>query len=714
MKRFIVRAFWICSILVVLGLSVRLFWQASKLEVGLESLQFQWRDATWGLLFGRRVPIASKKPIDQARLLQAEIEDVLSRHPDDAELAMAAAFLIDEPSPGFEGSYLNPLESVYGDVISSREEERRRQAIMAFEDACHEQCNALAKKATDLEPDNVKWWRIRAILLWRPPTYFGQHELRDENWLEVLKEASEHDPENSLYDYLAADYYFANSAELELDRGAEIYRVKVNDQENFRRALRCVQDGLQKPIFGIGDSAFTAVAEFLADSTIPLTDHGAIVNYRCIFLRQSLLTRGIWEWQRARSQEALSYGDVRSSLSIQFDSVRLVEQASAFGGSEEYDTILIWIETSTMESLSELVRDHKSELTTDEIERITTLDEQARLKRRVVNEVNITIAKENQQQSQNSKRMPFVSTAQSMIEELSPRIIFVALIVGLITTCTCRFLKSNAAPQLGIVGHSLSLISALAITVVLFGLAPAKIISPNVQAWSLTAFVFALPLLLAATITWYWLRRRAFQFGFRSMMYCVLAFSMLFALLALASPTAASLLQLPLDLTIPAIGRQGVSGKLLESVIRPESVWLWASLQWCSYQAQFLTLAIWALITASLLGIKFRLRRSSHAHESLGIRQFSGSWARSFGKANFVLLVVLAISYLAVAPAELRITENEFQNELVFARNPAAYWEDMESKIQDVYQDQTLITKLKDIVEREVAADQQRVSESEN
>ncbi|MCA9106411.1 MAG: hypothetical protein KDA83_13355, partial [Planctomycetales bacterium] len=73
-------------ITVVLLLVVRLFWVVSGTESGWSQLWLQWRNATWGLVAGRYVPVSNRTAKEQGEFWLAETDRILKLHPDDAEL----------------------------------------------------------------------------------------------------------------------------------------------------------------------------------------------------------------------------------------------------------------------------------------------------------------------------------------------------------------------------------------------------------------------------------------------------------------------------------------------------------------------------------------------------------------------------------------------------------------------------------------------------
>ena len=97
-----------------------------------------------------------------------KIERIVADDPKNAELAMSAALVLDAPGTGFVARYLvkpnagNPLH--IGPQVDYDAVER---AVSQFESKCRTPCLAMAAKATILQPKDVRWWRLRALLLFQ-------------------------------------------------------------------------------------------------------------------------------------------------------------------------------------------------------------------------------------------------------------------------------------------------------------------------------------------------------------------------------------------------------------------------------------------------------------------------------------------------------------------------------------------------------------------
>ena len=701
MKRVAKYTFWICTLLVLGGLTCRLLWHASRTETGLETLRLQWRDATWGLVVGKRTPIHSQEPTVQARLWLEEVDRILRREGSDAELTMGAALVLDSPSQEYMSKYMKRIETFPGfGTFPELDKEGLKAAEDAFEAQCKEECLQLAAKATELDPANVEWWRLRALLLWRYSMYSYDDSPRVDNWLEILQEASEHDADNALYDYLAAHFYWESSAEIDFQGSNE--RLVVQDAERFHRGVRHFKQGQKKPYFAIGDAGFSAVAEFLSDTAIPVTDHEKIVNSRLIHIRRSMLLRSVWQWQYFRASEVVT--DVRKALAMQRKNLRLINQFTGVGASTKYDNIAIACRVATTYRMNTLVNEHKESFPAAEIEDVKALEERARLTKKVVEQAAREFAKHRPRRQAGVTFTGSPATVIcALVVGISLSLVVILILVSLLAIGFSRIGNDRDLPKIGVIGHSLSLAAAFISTVVVFGLAPSRIIPPTIQAWVLTILVIVSPIVLVSWIGWTWLGRRAFKFSLRAMLTCVFAFSVLFGIVAVARASAESFAQLPFDLSIPARGWEGLDATSLENALRPLASWLWAVLQWTAYYGQYLTLGVWAVIAAVLLRFKLRKLHTRTGGVPLTFRNFLGVWTRSLGHAFLTLSTLITILYLSFAPAMVAEVEREFQDKMVFARQPSEYWSEVERAVQRVQTNQELIEQLRAAVKTEIA-----------
>jgi hypothetical protein len=127
MKRLVVRTAWVLLLVALAGMTGRLAWRASQTRTGPELVRAQWGDSTVGLVAGRRTPVISRPPVDQAAFWLGEADRVLSAQPDCAELSAGAAVVLDRPMWGFT------CRKIRGSMTSERERRgRSRHRLVLF------------------------------------------------------------------------------------------------------------------------------------------------------------------------------------------------------------------------------------------------------------------------------------------------------------------------------------------------------------------------------------------------------------------------------------------------------------------------------------------------------------------------------------------------------------------------------------------------------
>lgn len=701
MRRWTTLTFWLCLAIAGAGLSCRLLWMAGQTETGLETLSLQWRDATYGLVAGGRIPIHSQEPTRQAEFWLREVDRVLEVHAGNADVTMGAALVLDHPGREYQGRYLESIEAIPGFGVFPRlDQEGIERAEKAFEAQCGQRSVELAEQATTLKPSNVAWWRLRALLLWSSQWSLADSP-RAANWLEILDQCAQHDADNALYDYLAASFYWRSSAELTYS--GEDQQLVVKDQAGFDRGARRFARGQEKPFFEMGDAGFTAVAEFLRHTQTPLTDHEKIVNSRELYTRRSLLLRDVWRWQGSRADEAAAAGDVIASLDMHRQNLHLIDQFTGAGPSTAYSDIAMAIRLGALSQLSTLANEHKDEVLAEELAEIDVLERDARLGIKVIHQTGWILAASKAQPPTNLSFSIFLMAVGALVAGLSPALVVILLLLGLAAVAPARLATSRDLPEAGILTQGLSLATAFVATVVVFGLAPARLIPEVVQAWVLTILVLLTPLALASLIGWSWLRRRAFQFSLRAMLISVFVLCLLFGLISIARQSEAPFTEIPFDLSIPPRGWGGLDAASLKNAMGFQVSWAtWAVLQWTAYHGHYLTLALEAVFAAMLLHFRMRGVNVKPDGPSFTFRDHVAAQSRSLAKASLTLSALVLLIYLALAPSVVAHVEQQFQQQMAFARQPSDHWSDVEKAVQQVKSNPELMDGLRESVNTEM------------
>jgi hypothetical protein len=122
---------------------------------------------------------------------------------------------------------------------------------------------SLAKMATEVEPGQKDWWRLRALLAGNEHNRsFG--ELADPD---AIVQGAAHDPDNALYDYLHA-FNCIEGAYIDLDDRDETVLV---DGKLLMQAWSYWMNAIRKPFLATGIDRAGAAADFIQKRTAPIT-----------------------------------------------------------------------------------------------------------------------------------------------------------------------------------------------------------------------------------------------------------------------------------------------------------------------------------------------------------------------------------------------------------------------------------------------------------
>jgi|GEM_PF-2943101 len=250
------------GVLVLLGL--RLVVAVSSTPAGWRSFRNDWEDQGLRLL-GRTTSIGAETPPVQAQYWLDQISRIPATQTD-PQVALGAAWMLAEPQYGFVKRNIKSNQDLqaWSETIFDTFERSQAEFLAISRAACLEQ----AALATRLAPKNVEFWRQRALLLF-VVSENSERELSTADWLQVLEEGAAHDPENALYDYLAAIQFYQQSAEPVWD---EEYRVtlKITNPRIYAQAEQRLQTGLKKPTLDVGTITYSATLAFLKQTSLPL------------------------------------------------------------------------------------------------------------------------------------------------------------------------------------------------------------------------------------------------------------------------------------------------------------------------------------------------------------------------------------------------------------------------------------------------------------
>ena len=619
MNRCAAFACWICLPLVLIGMACRLLWLASGTETGFTTLRHQWRDATIGWVSDGHAPIYSREPVEQAEFWLGVVDRVMSTHPDSAHLAVGAALVLDGPAPDFAYSYMRMRKVSYlpqtQQMMFGLDDDAYgiQEAEDAFESQCKDRCLELAACATTLDPTDVEWWRLRALLLWRYSLYSFRESARCRNWVEILDECARHDPDNALYDYLATAFYWESSAEL------NNALFVIEDADRFQRGVRCFERGQSKPLFAVGDHGFSALAQFLRNTGLPATEHEPIVNRCAIRWRYLSLLQRVSRWQGLRAAKAAAAGDLSSALAIQRQNTQLLSQFTSASSSAAHNNEALACRLKVTAQLNRLANKHRDLLNAKELAEFNAMEEDARLDQKVIEQA----ARRRDTPQPDWATGIVCRRPTNVLPEVAvgmlPSLAVVFLVIGIAAIGVIRLSKCREVPKLGFIAQSLAFVAASVVTVVAFGLAPSGVINGKTQAWALTFLVITTPIVVSY-VALNVLERRKFRFSLRALLVTMSMLCVLIGLVSVSGPNAKSFTTIPFDLSIPAreVPRMDAISLGLLSPPPHSRRWVsWTVLEWTQYHGQYLTVAIWVGFVAMI--VRFKMQRAQCEGDGISV-----------------------------------------------------------------------------------------------
>ena len=616
---------------------------------------------------------------------------------------MGAAIVLDSPADGYTLRFVKQMNTApWGGMFPDFDNEGIERSEDVFEKQCRNRCLELAAAAANLDPTNVEWWRLYALLLRRCPTYSHDDAPRDPDWLRILGDCAQHDPDNALYDYLASDFYWRAAAAIDFSGAKE--RLVIKDGDKFARGIARFEQGQSKRYFAVGDTGFTAVAEIPSATQIPLTDHERIVNSSGIQLRRDMLLRDVLRWQDARAAERISEDDPRAALKLYRQNLRLIDQYQAVGASTAYDQIAIICRVATTSQIQTIVDTLKGTMSESERQKILADHEEAILQQEIATRAAQNLVQSNSTPTAATGTPGVLAWGKALVVGIAPSLVVLLFLFGLLATILSRRAADDGLPTVGLVGQVSTFAVAVVTTVVLFGLAPAEIINRDIQSWFFTVVLLLIPVFVVSRVGWCWFRRRAFQFSIGEMLTFTFIVSLFCSLMVVVRSNEAVFSSFPFPLSMPARGWQGVTAGVYASAITTTyGQWPWAFFQWAVYQGPCLTLALWAVLLVVLYG---RRVRRMQRERNLPLPEFGNRLRgvlRTLARPALVMSALMLVVYLVLAPGTLDQAEQEFQKKMMFARHPETHWSKVAKAVQKVRSDEKLMGELKEFAKAEAA-----------
>lgn len=666
-----------CVVLAILLLGGRAAWVASHLETDWTTLAIHWRDATVDWFFGKYEPVSNREPTDQADFWLRETERLVAANPQSAEIAMGAALLLDTPGPGFVSRYMKIVQFAPGMQYPELDYEAIDLALDQFHEKADRQCLALAARATQLEPENVRWWRLRALLHFPNDIMGSDRTPRNPAWSRVLNECARHDPDNAIYDYLAASHLWHESAEIDWEYDPP--RLAIDDPRRFSQGVARFEGGLKKGCFTVErDTETRPVMAILAHSRLPCTELHEIIDSRAITLRRPFLLRELSRWQSARAHARVRAGDPAGALALLRQAVQLGEQYVASNELAAFDLITCAVRTADCAALRNFAEKHPNQLSEAEREQIKSQSLASRTDNKVLTNATQRVA------AQRTGQRGFSSIAAMTVWGVTLSAAVLLFVVSGLAWIAARSLekqKRQEQRRLGPWRHAIAWVVGFGLTFVVLGLAPAGVISHNAQAWIAGIGSVLAVIGLLASLAWFVCRRRL-QFRLRTLFVVTLGVALLCAVLASLEVDFSNLKQLPEGLHVPARGWGPVDVKTWErSVTAQSGIGAWVVLQWWAYSGIYVSLAVSLLWVAVWQRVRVAKAESKG---SGGWFAWKARWAATMegtAESAAAMGACCLLVYLALTPTVLQSVDAVLEQQMAYARDPEAYWASLRQEV---------------------------------
>jgi hypothetical protein len=662
-------------LLVCLVLFVRFVYVATKTETGWESIALQWREATFGIFAGEYMQVASREPVDQAAYWLRETERIVAAEPGDAELAMGAALLLDAPCEQFVVRHMT-VSSWGGQSFPKFDDAAIKRARDEFEKRCRGRCLQMAAKATELQPKDVRWWRLRAIIAFDDPALKKPGKSQAAKaWLALLQECRKHDPDNALYDYLAVSYYWGKGTD-----GSKLGSPIV-DQASFDEGTRWFLRAQQKPFFGVDEGGVELILKLLRRTNLPRAEYEYLCANRSAIIADSAI-RPSWRVLQGQAERLEKKGDLADALKIHRQAVHMSDQLVPSGDAAASTSVVVpFFRRGTATLLDEFVAKHPGVVSAAEASQIKTA--------RATTEHDWTIwqdACKRAMASVNAAPSPLVCLIGLLADACAATLSFL-LLLGTMSWLVMRWLqraKESDDAGLGVVRACIGWLAGYAVTFAIFGMAPAGIIAPTILGWLCVAVAGLLVTIVAGSLSWGLFVRRRLQFSIRTLLILTFVWAIILGALKTAD-------LIPFELKMPTVSvpsrtQGGIPACLIEqSMIASYGRWIWAFYQWRCYGGVYTgagaalgIIAVWQLIR---LHCKRRFATMSS-------RDRWTSCLRCLARSSFAAAVVAIIVYLAVMPNNVTNIDNHVQSKMKFLQSQQAFKDAMTEAIAEIREEE--------------------------
>lgn len=685
---------YIATVLVLSGQTLATAWRT---ETGMSTLRSQWRDTVCALFGLRSRPLVSRSPSRRTDFFLKQSTRVERLFPQNAAKAAGGAFMLCSPTRGYSTSSISAANSEATADGVIMEHVNIGWPTDSADPTVEQRVLELTKLAAQLEPDNIAWWQLRAMLLIPPSSHALDSMPRDPNWETTLNECIQHDPNNALYDFLLAHFYWTSNAQREYSprQGILNYRVVPSGQK-FEKGTSYFERGLQKPTSEFRLGALHAAAnEFLGASSVPINQHPMLIETQLWRNRHTSLLGILGSWQELRAMDASNRGEPAEAIKCYEQTLHMIDQFGNSSATARYDHSASSQRELAANRIKLIATEQSQKFTQAELAEFEEQEVAIRWGRWIAGTAVGTYARQVGTQENRGRRIaPFGLTREqgALAFYLLPTCVLLPLLIAGCAWLTIQVTRDPNAPSLQplaaphasrVLIVTLLFAISLGFTYVTFGMAPAGFIARDLQALIITLVLIIAPVVSAVWLLSKLLIQKELRFSLRKVMAMMFACCMLCALVASNGLGLDAFKSLPFRLWIPAMEGRGIRQFTLLSTRLPADrsmmfKWYLAVCQWAAYYGHIQTILIWGGLLSIIKSSSSRNNLASLNQNEVPkgttvqarLRFFLAPIVRPF----IALSAVSLIAYLLLAPGILKSIEGRYQNHLAKVLKPDAFW----------------------------------------
>jgi hypothetical protein len=657
--------------LAIVILAMRLAWTAWHTATGWETIADDCHAAVIGQFFGYRLPLPVRGVTEQSDFWVYEINRVLAEEPHSPELLVGALSVLNSPcwnygalgAPkyfGMPGADLSRAAS--GRLGDEMPDSAERQALQ----------RKLIAEITTAFAQTPNVWRTLATL----PGVASERRKK-------LKEFQSHDPENSLYDYLAAELDFPTNGKSRFTNyqllAPEAVAALNAENEKWVQAnnagLNDIEAGLGKSKLEFPERRIPILA-FLDKAHLPEGDN---VWIAANLLDSSRSPQLFWPWMHV-SALALDPGFedharvlplIKPLAVVMFEhGLEQILPVSGNGTDGNINTTLIVGMTALLRGADGGTLDRQT---------IASINGSTQPFGQKYGGEFVRTAKSWAARNQHPSR------ANSWIYFMPREVIRLATILFLAAGAAylvSRFMRWRLAGAgdrnpvaLGALPQVIAWLTALLVTAAIFGLSPGGVISLPVQSYFLSAIFLALLTLLPLGVASWWGGR----YSLKILMELVFVYAVIFAGLVYWNLTTGAMKQFPPNVAVVPHNAGTISADRIRKTLNlNERSFAWSAVQWVLYDGPIWTIALallaigwWTLDRAKRLW-----KESSENDAPATVKRRWLAWVTSRGVARAAAgaaVVALAV-FLALEPERIAHNEAIYLSDYQRVYDPDAYW----------------------------------------